>query len=56
MHLAAENEHADAIKALTRAGADVLTKNHFGETPMMLARREKCNKAIKALQEAGVTE
>jgi ankyrin repeat protein len=54
MHCAAQNGHANAIKALVEVGANPSATDRFGFTSMDIAVKRRHTNVIKALREIGV--
>jgi ankyrin repeat protein len=53
LDLAAQNGHADVIRALTKHGADVITPDKNGSTHVLIAAREGHADVVRALAEHG---
>jgi len=49
---AADDGHADTVKALLEKGADVAARDRFGDTALALAQRRKRDKVVLLLQKA----
>ena len=56
LFLAAREGHFECAQILLSAGADVDTRDFYGETPLSVATRKGHNKIVQILKEAGAKE
>lgn len=53
---AVNRKHADVVKSLLEAGANVNVQSNDGHTPMMIARSEAMREIIHLLEKAGALQ
>ncbi|VDK50456.1 unnamed protein product [Gongylonema pulchrum] len=53
LHLAAARDHVNVVNTLIFLGWDIEKKNHFGETPFIVAAKYGSVRALRALLDGG---